>query len=705
MIRNALVALSALHKDYLCGEFIGDDYESPCLYAELPPVANVKTMGMISRCHRQLRNYLSRTDASPDVALISSVIFYTFESLLGESQRAIWHLDQGLILLRKCQLDKSLDLNDPLIPRLATLLYDLDLQASCFDDRRPPILKLATDAETKGHIDIVPDTFLDLTHAEAILTKLQNWTLHHLVQYVHYRGARLDELPSESLVERLVLVAQLHKFEASLARFTSYESLISNTSQHIRGEDGRQQRRQRMLLLRISLYTFSYLVKENILLLSPEAVNVAKKVIDMLPEYNKRPLSHVKRPVGDEDLDLERALGSIDALLSLPCSATSPGGQPSDSSRTFTLSTHLIAALYFLSLKTTNTQTLQRALALFSHPHLRHARDGLWDARTAAFLVDNLVKVRQNGNVTEGSDASDILMHISEQDRSLDMAELQRIFRMSEKRGLPMMQSKTFTLVTSNKALQPGARKQNTRMPHLTVAESDDGWETAMTYDQEEYPRTAMYHWESPNYGHPPIDPRLTKASDPSIWQPSFQPPRTYPNYIPTRTCQALPLPSPALTDISNDSRATPNENAPTATSYFQLHRPPDHGRSSTAPLIPTFGASQPGTLAYDVLRSQSATPYFATCPAQDTIDGRQREGPRQRHEEQAGRRHDFDYIKIGWEEGLPPGKVLESRTAGRAKSSTLRPDAIYGSREYSNVEEKQTLWETHRQRSLLGAG
>ncbi|KAJ9611660.1 hypothetical protein H2200_004844 [Cladophialophora chaetospira] len=405
-------------------------------------------MAMISRCHRQLRNYLSRTDAAPDVALVCSVIFYTFESLLGESQRAMWHLDQGLILLRKCELDKSLD--DPLIPHLSTLLHHLDIQASCFDDRRPPLLNLATDAETQGHVDIVPDTFLDLTHAEAVLTKLQNWLLHHLVRYVHYRGVSVEDLPSESFIERLVLAVQLQKFEAVLDKFASYESLISTTTAHLRREDQRQQRTQRILLLRVNLYTFSYLVKEHLQFLTLDAYDVVKKVLDLLPEHSRDSFAQVIVQSKNVELDLERALTAVEVLLAQPAPelpGSSPCASNTSSARTYTLSTHLIGALYFLSLKTTNKQMLDKAIGLFSHPQLRNARDGLWDSRTAAFLVDNLIQVRKNGNVTSGSDGSDILMHISEEDISIDVAELQRIFKMSENSGLPMMQSKKFTLV------------------------------------------------------------------------------------------------------------------------------------------------------------------------------------------------------------------------------------------------------------------
>ncbi|OAP58690.1 hypothetical protein AYL99_07780 [Fonsecaea erecta] len=504
VVRNALVALSALHKDYLCGEVVGIDHyhsesmtvtDTPDADDNTPPRVmlsrNHRTVGMITRCHRQLRKYLSRVDASPAVALVCSVIFYAFESLLGESQQAIWHLDQGLHLLERCQRDGSFDPHDPLVPHLTTLLHQLDLQASCFDDRRAPVLHLATDDERTGVVDIVPKTFLDLTHAEAVLAKLQNCTLHHLVDYVHFRGAKMEHLPSQSFVERLVLVAQLHKYEATLRNFSSREDLtISNSSAHTQREDHRQQRTQRIMRLRVNLYMFLYLVKEHIPFPMTTAYEMARQLAaaaDSLSGYPRRAFtSGTATPISDAEEDLESALSCITALLSHAAAATttteksptststsrfsppppsttaSSGTQPTGT--TYTLSTQLVASVYFLCLKQTDPRTLARGVALFAHPQLRHARDGLWDTRTASFLVENLVKVRQHGTVTEGRSGSDILVHVTSSssssssgyhgrghDAGVDLAKLQCIFRISARQGLPMMQSKRFTMLLSRR--------------------------------------------------------------------------------------------------------------------------------------------------------------------------------------------------------------------------------------------------------------
>lgn len=706
VIRNALVALSSLHKDYLCGELIGSSYEPSATHASVLPVTNVRTMGMIGRCHRQLRNYLSRTDASPDVALVCSVIFYTFESLLGESQRAIWHLDQGLILLRKCELDKSFP-DDRLIPHLSTLLHHLDLQASCFDDRRPPILNLATDAETKGHVDIVPDTFQDLTHAEAVLTKLQNWILHHLVSYVHYRGAPVEELPSESFVERLVLAAQLQKFGTVLDKFALYEGLISSTTANTRREDKRQQRTQRILLLQINLHTFSYLVKENIPLLTADAFDMAKNVLERLPGYNRRPLAQVVAPIDHAELDLERALAAIDALLSQPAPSL-PGAPPdmpaASPARTYTLSTHLIAALYFLSLKTTNKQMLDKAISLFSHPQLQRARDGLWDSRTAAFLVDNLVKVRQNGNVTEGNDASDILMHISEQDIGVDIVELQRIFKMSERSGLPMMQSKKFTLVLKKHLPVPDHRAQeNGNLSSAVALRCARGSHRELTVGADNLAGRQLAQL--------PVPPRRTASkSGPGRTQGiSYSAPLfngvedIYTDPITTHVQPGLsPAPYTSSIDVSSASALL----NPVRT---------DYGRASTAPvvLVSKDNHAQLAHLSNERQRSQSATPFFRACPMEriQTAGSWERAGLQDGLATWTAAKPAAGIAWSGFEDTKPMmGQQkggLNGRTLGGVGdiyAASIPYTGVHDVR-YPGIEGTNMPWEVHRQRHSVGAG
>jgi hypothetical protein len=475
VVRNALVALSSLHKDFLCGELFEADPASRGSALCSPAMANVKTMSMVGRCHRQLKNYLSRPEASPDVALVCSVIFYTFESLLGESQRAIWHLDQGLILLRKCLADKSFDPHDPLIPRLSTLLHHLDIQASCFDDRRRPILELATDFETRGFIDVVPDSLFDLLHAEAVLDKLHNWILHHLGDTITYRGLLLQDLPPGVLAERLLLAVQLWRYEGALDKFATGESLRTKLSAATQRATDRHQRIPRLLVLRITLHAFGYLIKESIALLSTDPRDATDELYSLFPVHDHDHLAQVAASIENFEADLEASVAAIEALLDYyepNCEAGWLDKPSAGSARTYTLSTQLIATLYFVSLKTTSKILVNKAIGLFSHPRLQHTRDGLWDAQTASVLVENLVKVRRQGSITQRRNGSDIQMHVSRNDPDINILGLKRIFKMSEKSGFPMMQSKNFTLVMGGERKDAGRIQTNGRasVPHTKQA-------------------------------------------------------------------------------------------------------------------------------------------------------------------------------------------------------------------------------------------
>lgn len=368
VIRNALVALSALHKDFVLGKL------SVSIENKLKP--SVETLTMITGCHRQLRNYLSRAEASADIPLICSIVFYAFEALLGDHQRALWHLDQGLSLLKRAQCAACWSSDSPLPLQLTSLYQRLDIQASSYNPRRMPVLSLVSSQEARGITSIVPQSFADLTHAEHVLTKLLNWNLHHHILNVEHKGKTLEDFPSDLLHERITLLQQYQKYAVALTALRSniIDVTIESSTEKEKREKARQQER-RFLLLQIDFHGFYHLVKENI------------------------PVHSGGRPPIDND-NLNIALSSMSELLSLieSCEAassndTTPLASPCQ--RTYTLSTNLVAILYYLSMKTTRPSTLAQASVIFSHPLLANTRDGLWDAQSAAFVVKNMVTARE----------------------------------------------------------------------------------------------------------------------------------------------------------------------------------------------------------------------------------------------------------------------------------------------------------------------
>ncbi|EXJ61452.1 uncharacterized protein A1O5_11768 [Cladophialophora psammophila CBS 110553] len=368
VIRSGLVALSSLHKDYVSGSFSvnGKDKLS----------SNVEAMTLVSKCYGQLKNYLARSDASPEVALICSVIFYSLESLLGDTRQAISHLDSGLRLLKRTQSEAKRPA-DQLLVHLTSLFERLDIQASSYDDLRLPVLELVSHQEARGEVSVVPDSFRNLDEAERILAKLQNWSLRQLILHVEHKGKSPGEFPEGLWHERVVLRQQYEKYLQTLNRLgnTPANSPL-NVPESSTQEERRQLQRQQFLLLQISFHTFYSLVEENVPL-SADAAGYT---------------------VNNEDI-LSTALSKVMTLLSLASNSASHSASASfplasPSQRTYTLSTFLVGTLYFLCLKTTNPEILTTACRLFSHPLLKNSRDGLWDSRLAELVIKNVMEIR-----------------------------------------------------------------------------------------------------------------------------------------------------------------------------------------------------------------------------------------------------------------------------------------------------------------------
>ncbi|KAL5338208.1 hypothetical protein BJX70DRAFT_214654 [Aspergillus crustosus] len=340
VIRHALVTFAALYRDYLQGGNV------------ISASASDAGMQRIAKCHRQLRLYLRSPNATPDTALICTILFYAFEILIGDSNSASLHLNNGLTLLRQVQAVDDPD--DELLPHLTSIFSKLDIHASTFDDRRMPILALVSPEEKSGSIHGVPAELSTIEEAEALLTKLQNWLLQHIIIHLPYKGKPLEDLPPELLQERFVLYQQYQRYLFALDNLL--QSLPS-TSTH------------RVLLLRIQARMYHAIVLENI------------------PDHSTGPTPSgasfsASTPLHRPNDSLQDTLSDIQSFLSLE--------PPEDAPRNFTLSTQLVAILYFLCLKTDDTATRMTGLSLLQHAQLP-PKDGLWDARKAVSIIQSLI--------------------------------------------------------------------------------------------------------------------------------------------------------------------------------------------------------------------------------------------------------------------------------------------------------------------------
>ncbi|KAK5045174.1 hypothetical protein LTR84_009507 [Exophiala bonariae] len=408
VIRNALVTLSRLHKDYIFEE-VGTSSPNP----GDTPVHHARNLSLVARSHRQLRNYLFRMDATLEVALICSIIFYSFESLLGEPERAIDHLNHGLMLLKQSQVQQVLGFSDDgLMKRLVRLYERLDVQASTFEDRRPPILTLVTSEERMGLCSVVPPHLSDTVQAEAVLIKLQNWALHHFITHVDLKHRPWEEYPLDVLCERRVLAMQFDRYGHVLEQYC----VVSGIKSQRLGLVMQQEQTTQLLHLQTQFLLFRALLSENLpsmfwmkSLLSSDDGLTCQGTRQLLT-FSSNPDDSLRQALSSLTRILSADNGTPTASNSKPMSSKDQNPFPEKQRRTFTLSGQIVPALYFTCIKTTDPDILSWARAATL---AIRGRDGLWDAETVSFIIEEVAQINA---LSEHSDLTTIISPMSEDD-------------------------------------------------------------------------------------------------------------------------------------------------------------------------------------------------------------------------------------------------------------------------------------------------
>lgn len=360
VVRNALAALSFLYRDYI--------RQGSTPLGEEPTYLQV-----IAKSHRQLRAYLlSSRNVSPEPALICSLIFYILECLVGNAQQAIWHLDQGLMLLERCRTEYPGIAAGPdsIYEHLTAVYARLDIHASGFDNERIPILKLASPAQVAGLGSVVPDSFDSLPQADDALTILQNWMVHHLVALLIHRRQSEESasIPFDLALETLQLEHQFLQFVDATAKLASTANVKSDTIMQ-----------QHIAVLQIQAQTSHAILVER-----------AK-----VPGYE------IDQLIDESTFQFDIALSNVSALYST-------WRTDEYSNRGFTLSTNIIATLYYICMKTKHRPTLQTALSLLQDSPFS-ARDGLWDAKTVASVVQGVMPKQEAEEVKLEDVGSDVV--------------------------------------------------------------------------------------------------------------------------------------------------------------------------------------------------------------------------------------------------------------------------------------------------------
>ena len=180
VVRQAVVALSSLHLENAKASTSNNGNSSATHEAD------ETTVLQYSRALRALQRYLGQQlsegvqgqdQVSLTVVLVCCATLYCFESMRGNVEAAIIHLEMGLAIIkrRQDQADTSQragrEVED--MKELENMFRRLDLQVKFYSTMRPPLLGTTSIGDRPGAAPyVLPDTFGSLSNAQEALNKL-----------------------------------------------------------------------------------------------------------------------------------------------------------------------------------------------------------------------------------------------------------------------------------------------------------------------------------------------------------------------------------------------------------------------------------------------------------------------------------------------------------------------------------------------------
>jgi hypothetical protein len=169
----------------------------------------METLQQYGKGLRMLRRRLDEsTPETTRLALICSVLFYCFETTMGNVGGAMQHLERGLTLLASLPPDSLGN-----VEALYDVLARLDVQASVFDDSRMPRLRILTANELEAGFVGSPDVpFESIGDAQRKFNKLEHWLLRLLIAHAPPKGQARQDYPVEALEEKAALQREFARF-------------------------------------------------------------------------------------------------------------------------------------------------------------------------------------------------------------------------------------------------------------------------------------------------------------------------------------------------------------------------------------------------------------------------------------------------------------------------------------------------------------
>lgn len=342
-VRQALVAMSSLHLDYVTSD------------PARAQVASVETLDHYGRAIRTIRKRLAQESTdSIKFALISCIILYCCESTLGDQDAALQHLGNGLKLFKSFTSNAKKGGNDD-IKQLTTMFERLDVQASFFQDDRVPILSLPDWKIHKADYEaLVPEKgFFTLQEAHESLVKLQAWIYSFVNTNIDVDKASADLPNSEILDEKEALVQGFNSWNHAVDTF---KLMKQHDEQVIYG----------LGVLLVQSYTCEMILQSKF-------------------PANEQVFGASPNPAAHRILDL------TEELLEYTTKINSSSRATGTTRRNFSLESGIVAPLFALALKCSDESVTTRAAQMLSSSY---RREGLYDAQTMAQILAQLRRSR-----------------------------------------------------------------------------------------------------------------------------------------------------------------------------------------------------------------------------------------------------------------------------------------------------------------------
>ncbi|KLO81891.1 uncharacterized protein LW93_7053 [Fusarium fujikuroi] len=353
VVRQALVAMSSLHLDYISS--------SP----DRASVASPETLSLYGKALRSLgKRIVQPSDGTTRTALVCCILFYCCESAIGDRNAALQHLSNGLKLLVSAQRENAADESKG-IERLTTIFERLDMQASFFEDDRIPTFASPEYKYEEPDLSLLSlrKSFLGLEDAQQRLVKLQAWLYRFVNKNAEFYQDAKESLSLDTLKEKSSLEQAYNAWIEGINEF-------ENKDQH----DGQILHGIRTLLVHF---------------------HVCQMILQSKFPQDHGVFGASPNPTAHHILDLAETLLEYTTQVNASPSATKTPR------RNFSLETGVVAPLFALAIKCSDDSAATRAAQMLASSH---RREGLYDAQTMSHIINELKISRDSATQIKDED-------------------------------------------------------------------------------------------------------------------------------------------------------------------------------------------------------------------------------------------------------------------------------------------------------------